>query len=78
MLHLRLQSVICLKLYKKVTSTSSDVIQIESVYGTHLKLLSTVDLTVQMDTKSGQSKNESKSELLLHMVMHKRVQMEQR
>ena len=78
MLHLRLQSVICLKLYKKVTSTSSDVIQIDSVYGTHLKLLSTVDLTVQMDTKSGQSKNESKSELLLHMVMHKRVQMEQR
>ena len=78
MLHLRLQSIICLKLYKKVTSTSSDVIQIDSVYGTHLKLLSTVDLTVQMDTKSGQSKNESKSELLLHMVMHKRVQMEQR
>ena len=78
MLHLRLQSIICLKLYKKVTSSSSDVIEIESVYGTLLKLLSKVDLKVQMDAKFGQSKNESKSELLLHMVMHKRVQMEQR
>ena len=35
-------------------------IENESVYGTHSKM----DLTVQIDTKSGQLKNEIKSELL--------------
>ena len=33
----------------------------DRVYGTHLRMLSKIDLWVQMDAKSGQLKNESKS-----------------
>ena len=36
-------------------------IAIESVYGTHLRMLFKMDLRVQMDAKSGQSKIESMS-----------------
>ena len=35
----------------------------EKVYGTHLRMLSEIDLRVQMDTKSGQLKSESKNEI---------------
>ena len=41
---------------------SPNVIEIasESVYGTHLRMLSKTDVRVQMDAKSGQLKNDSK------------------
>ena len=35
----------------------------ERICGTHLRMLSKMDLRVQMDAKSGQSRNESKSEI---------------
>ena len=35
----------------------------EREYGTQLRMLSKMDLRVQMDAKSGQLKNESKSEV---------------
>ena len=35
----------------------------ERVYGMHLRMLSKIDLRVQMDAKSDQLKNKSKSEI---------------
>ena len=57
--------IICLELYEKVTNSSVNVIEIayERVYGTQLRMLSKMDLRVQMYAKSGQLKNESKSEI---------------
>ena len=65
MIHFRVQSIICLKLHKNVINSLPDVTEIanESVYETHLRMLSKMVLRVQMDAKSGQLKNVSKSEL---------------
>ena len=60
MVHFRVQSINCLELHKKATNSSPSVIEIanERVYGTLLRMLSKMDLRVQMDVKSGQLKNE--------------------
>ena len=70
------QSIICLELNK----TPPNVIEIsnESVYGTHLRMLSKMNLSVQMNEKSAQLKNESKMNFLVRLLMHKRVETEQR
>ena len=59
MVHLRVQSVISLKLHKKFTNSASDIAN-ESVCGMHLKMLSKM---VLMDAKSGQLKTERNIEL---------------
>ena len=59
MVHLRVQSVISLKLHKKFTNSASDIAN-ESVCGMHLKMLSKM---VLMDAKSGQLKTEKNIEL---------------
>ena len=48
---------------KSQIAPPKDVTEIanESVYGTHLRMLFKMDLRVQMDAKSGQSKIESMS-----------------
>ena len=61
MVHLRVLSVICLKLHSKVKNSSpKDQIKVanDSVYGTHLRMILKMDSKVQTDTKSGQLKNE--------------------
>ena len=54
-----------MKCTRKSQIAPPNVIEIanESVYGTHLRMLSKMDLRVQMDAKSALLKNESKSEL---------------
>ena len=44
----------------------------------HLRMLSKMDLRVQMDAKSGQLKIKVRAKFLVHLVMHKRVQTKQR
>ena len=50
---------------KSQIAPQKDVMEIsnESVYGTHLRMLLKMDLMVQIDAKSDQLKNESKSEI---------------
>ena len=50
----------------------------DSVYETHLRMLLKMDFKVQMDTKSWQLKNESKSEVFSAPGMQRRVQKDQR
>ena len=80
MVHLREQSIFCLEIHtRKSQIAPPDVTENarESVYGTHLRMLLKMDLRVKMIAKFGQLKNESKSEFLMHLVMHKKVQTEQ-
>ena len=79
MVHLRVQSIICLEQAKKSQIAPPNVIEIpnDRVYGTHLRVLSKMDLRVQMNAKSGQLKNKSESEIVGHLVMHKRMETEQ-
>lgn len=47
-------------------------------YEAHLKMLLKIDVRMKTDAKSGQLKNESKTKIFLSLVMHNRVQTEQR
>ena len=70
MVHLRVQSIICFELCNKVTNSSPKCHWDckWNVYGTHLRMLSNIDISVQMNSKSVQLKNKSKSELFREPV----------
>ena len=60
MVNLRVQPIICLEL--QIAPPNVIEIANESVYGMHLRMLSKMDLSVQMNAKSAQFENENKSE----------------
>ena len=62
----------------QIASPNVTEIANDKVYETRLRMSSKMDLRVQMDAKSGQLKNESKTKIFLSLVMHNRVQTEQR
>ena len=63
MMHLRVQSIICLELHKKVTNSSPKCNWDCEWQGILHRMLSKMDLRVQVDAKSDQLKNETKSEI---------------
>ena len=56
MVHLRMQSIICLNYTRKSYLALTNVIEIvnEQAYGTRLKTISEIDLRLQIDAKSDQ------------------------
>ena len=50
---------------------------IEPYDWTHLRMLSKMDLKVQIDAKSSQLKIKVRVKFLVYLVMHKKVQVEQ-
>ena len=56
MVHLRMQSIICLNYTRKSYLALTNAIEIanEQAYGTRLKTISEIDLRLQIDAKSDQ------------------------